>query len=681
MEAVLMRRTGATRTGPCDRRRVATLGAGGPAYPRALRLVGLALGWGLALPFGPSATWAGCGTFTECACATNGSTGSYAVALADFNGDGVRDAFIGNEGPDQVYFIMTNGFIPIVTNSGQWLGTGITYGVAAGLLDGDADADVFVAREDGGWLWYNNGAGMFTGTVRLATNYCTGAAIGDLNGDGHRDIVVSRGTPVFGFRSLVLTNNGTGAFTLKDQPAFQMDHTYGVALGDMDNDGDLDVFLANNGASRLFRNNGAAAFSLWWTSSRLDESHAAALADFNGDSNLDVVVANSWPGPSVVYLNRTNGVLDAYPLGADRSDAQGVAVGDWNNDARPDIATVGWGDNAIWFNLDGTNFSRSVQPFAPELSQAAAAGDLNGDGAPDLLVVRYAGTNALWLDECLADYVRLWVHSRYGPDGPVNQIASNAVGSTVTNTMIEFVERGTTQYYCSGWSLLGNSPGFGGGTNCVMVQTNDALLIWRWETNYWLNTQDEGRFGTVYPFPNWWSAGTQIAVNGAAGDYCHFVRWTGTVDAGSATTNPLLVTMDGPKALYGNFDLNYTTNTHTPQMWLAGFAWTSDFEAVALLDPDGDGAFTWQEYTSDTIPTDGDSCLRFNTIQATHEVCRLEWKGGSQATQILEWAADMFGTWTGIQTNFPPVAPTNTAVLTNLADSGYFRVRACRWDY
>lgn len=636
----------------------------------------LAAGGGIAASFTHSAFAADCGVFMpEILPATN-SPISYAVALADFNNDGTLDAAVGNDGPDQIFFMTTNGFYPIITDSGQRLGTDITCGVTSGDLNGDLMPDLLVTGPEGGRLWYNNGAGLFTTSALIITNtFCTGAAIGDLNGDGFNDLFVVRGYPIYGLKNLVFTNNGTGRFTAVNQSAFIMDRSYAVALGDLDNDGDLDAYVANSVANRCYRNNGKAVFAAWGADSRMDDTRGVALADFNGDGYLDVVAANAWPGPNAVYLNRTNGVLQYFPLSAPGSDGMGVVATDLDGDLRPDIATVGWGGNTVWFNVDGTNFTPSLQPMGYDLGQAVASGDVNGDGSADLLMVNYSSTNTLWLNQCLPEHVVLWVLSQHSAAGPVVQSITNDKSSVVTNTMDGFVVQGQTQFVCSGWALAGNQPASGAGTNAIFTQTNNAVLLWNWNTNYWLDTPA----GQVTPSSGWQPANTLLLVTALDTiPYYHFAAWTGSVDPGSASSNPLSLLMDAPKALAVSNAPNLATN-NTPEWWLASFGWTNDFDTAALNDADGDHALTWQEYQADTLPTDSNSVLYIQLLSATGSQSSVQWGGGTVSVQYLEYATGLLSnTWATLATNLPPTPLTNALTTGTDTLSGFYRIRVTR---
>jgi hypothetical protein len=117
----------------------------------------------------------------------------------------------------------------------------------------------------------------------------------------------------------------------------------------------------------------------------------------------------------------------------------------------------------------------------------------------------------------------------------------------------------------------------------------------------------------------------------------------------------------------------------TPQPWLAEFGWTNDFAAAELADPDGDGACYAAECAADTNPTNQDSVLRMFGVTPQVEGVRIDWKGGAQATQYVEWSPHVGGGgagWTPLFTNLPPTSVTN--VLTGVGVTNrtvFFRIR------
>ncbi len=150
-------------------------------------------------------------------------------------------------------------------------------GGAVGDFNRDGYLDLFVIGGGGGMdrLFLNNGNGTFTDVTLSAgvgrTHRGTGVAVGDYNNDGWLDIyVTSIGTTQMqsAGRNILWRNNGNGTFTDVAQAAgVRMTHqslgeAFGAAFGDFDGDGDLDLAVAGwQGGNRLFRNNGNGTFT------------------------------------------------------------------------------------------------------------------------------------------------------------------------------------------------------------------------------------------------------------------------------------------------------------------------------------------------------------------------------------------------------------------------------------
>jgi hypothetical protein len=197
-------------------------------------------------------------------------------------------------------------------------------------VDGDGDPDILVSNENPfnpspiagaqNRLWINDGAGHFTDetSARLParTDQTQGMVPGDIDSDGDLDlIVVNIG------QDFVLINDGTGHFADQTAGRFPVtsDSTRKGVLADFDGDGDLDLFMANsrNQQDRLYFNNGQGVFTDVTAKNlptRLDTTTSVSVADLDNDGDLDLFLTNAgdfqvghgFLGDQSVYL-RNNG--------------------------------------------------------------------------------------------------------------------------------------------------------------------------------------------------------------------------------------------------------------------------------------------------------------------------------------------------------------------------------------
>jgi hypothetical protein len=120
------------------------------------------------------------------------------VALGDVDGDGDLDAFMAVASGDANQVWLNDG-AGALSDSKQRLRSPLAHGVSLGDLDGDGDLDALTAHGDrqrgsGGQIWLNEGRGQFTeGGPRLGDLYSTNIALGDLEGDGHLDALITHG--------------------------------------------------------------------------------------------------------------------------------------------------------------------------------------------------------------------------------------------------------------------------------------------------------------------------------------------------------------------------------------------------------------------------------------------------------------------------------------------------------
>ncbi|VGO18352.1 right-handed parallel beta-helix repeat-containing protein [Pontiella sulfatireligans] len=131
----------------------------------------------------------------------------------------------------------------------------------------------------------------------------------------------------------------------------------------------------------------------------------------------------------------------------------------------------------------------------------------------------------------------------------------------------------------------------------------------------------------------------------------------------------------------GTFTVNETVTANgTPLAWLEQYYPGMDPTEADESDTDGDGLFAWQEYIADTNPTNTASVLKLTTIQPEAGGIRIDWQGGGQARQYLEYTANLpANTWVAIYTNEPVTAPTNMLVDSNAGGNpGFYRIQAER---
>jgi hypothetical protein len=238
---------------------------------------------------------------------------AFCLALGDLDGDGDLDAYVGQERANSVWFNDGQGTF---ANSGQALGGAITADVDLADLDGDGDSDAFA----GGWdepgkVWLNDGTGVLSDSGHdhtPAAVHIHGLALGDLDGDGDLDafLAIASGHP-----NQVWLNSGAGVYADSGQQ-LRSPLGHDVALGDLDGDGDLDAFMANGTTAgvgnTVWLNDGAGVFADSGLRLGASFSMGVALGDLDADGDLDAVVANTSfleeqiESPNEVWLNEAH---------------------------------------------------------------------------------------------------------------------------------------------------------------------------------------------------------------------------------------------------------------------------------------------------------------------------------------------------------------------------------------
>jgi hypothetical protein len=220
--------------------------------------------------------------------------------------------------------------------------------------------------------------------------------LGDFNGDGLEDLVLSGNSSVGSSNSAqVLIGNGHGEFTA----LASLQRTQGVALGDYNLDGKLDLIRAYaESYVTLSLGNGDGTFAATVTAySPPTSSYYAgsyvSLADFNEDGKLDLVVPfcmKNVTSSCEAYLLSGNGDGTFTRTGRLGTEPEESVVRDFNHDGHQDLALTNqrWNEVDVWLG-DGTGAFEIVTGLVPKVGNSPfrmAAGDVNRDGNIDLAV-------------------------------------------------------------------------------------------------------------------------------------------------------------------------------------------------------------------------------------------------------------------------------------------------------
>jgi Flp pilus assembly protein TadD len=286
------------------------------------------------------------------------------------------------------------------------------------------------ATPTSGIAFVHGGPGGDTGTTvpaggEAAARYGSGVGVGDLDGDGLPDLVFANASADGKAQPAIYRNKGNWAFedmTAKSGVAYA-GAGLGVALGDYDNDGDLDIYLTGTAGGVLFQNQGRGVFKDVTAAAGAGVTGFAAGAawgDLDHDGDLDLFVPRlRAPGqktaPAAVLLNLGDGTFreSAASLKAagPATGAIGALFSDLDLDRDIDIVlSAPGGQDTILDNRRDEGFAdigRAAGLSEKGAGRGVAVGDVNGDGWPDLVFAAGpGGATSLYLNGPRRPFVR-----------------------------------------------------------------------------------------------------------------------------------------------------------------------------------------------------------------------------------------------------------------------------------
>ena len=314
------------------------------------------------------------------------STASY-FAVGDVNNDGYLD-LVSNSGNIELYY-NNNG--DGYNNSPDWVSNVHTKALALEDMDNDGDVDL-VASKSGVSYVYQNQGGQFSNTSRTSfatiSISVTTLAIGDIDNNGYLDVLIggNSGTAVNVFFNTGGNLNNSADLTIGPV------QTYDVKVADMDNNGYLDVVIANvsHDSIDIYYNSNGIISTTNPATITLAFPKYFDLGDMDGDGDLDIVVAGKYDSSnqkSRVYENNNSNFALAMILN-ESGFSQDIDWIDFDGDGDLDIVEIIGSDSIYAYNnhegvISSTSYWQSVGNIDPI---TITPSDVNADGIIDLIV-------------------------------------------------------------------------------------------------------------------------------------------------------------------------------------------------------------------------------------------------------------------------------------------------------
>lgn len=330
------------------------------------------------------------------------------VTLADLDGDGDLDLVVAGQ---ELRVLRNDGAATRdVTRDVGLYRVGRSAGVVTGDVDNDTRTDLLALTPRGPRLFLQREEGRFAefggGALSAARGAARAAALVDVDHDGDLDILLG------GAGSRLLRNNGDRTFAdVTATAAIDTAGVVAVAATDFDNRRDVDLLLVRaSGPPRLFQNLRTGAFADVAPTVGFPAAgafSALALGDVNKDGFVDLFLGRSAaPGLWAISDGRAGFRVENAPPSS--RDAAAAQIVDYDNDGRLDLVTAGPEGVRVFRNSGGTwsdettavlssDFQDTLRRRAPVV--ALAAGDIDMDGDTDLVASLDGGDVRIWQNE------------------------------------------------------------------------------------------------------------------------------------------------------------------------------------------------------------------------------------------------------------------------------------------